>query len=84
MVRTYSVTFKSKSKMLTTQDAVEQVEQEIMEKTGVVSAVIRDNGQIVSIDANEEDFPLVMNHVVNVFKKIDERSEVSYQFGLNR
>lgn len=84
MIRTYSVKFKNKSKMLTTKEAVAEIEQEIVEETGAKSAVIKEDGQIVSIEADEDEFPLVMNKVVNVFKKIDDRSEVSYKFGMNR
>lgn len=84
MIRTYSVKFKNKSKMLTTKEAVAEIEQEIVEETGAKSAVIKEDGQIVSIEADEDEFPIVMNKVVNVFKKIDDRSEVSYKFGMNR
>ena len=31
----------------------------------------------------EEDFEEVMNRVVNVFRRIDDKSEVSYKFALN-
>ena len=33
---------------------------------------------------NEEDFEPVMDRVVNIFRRIDDKSEVSYKFGLNR
>ena len=49
MTRTYQVKYKSKSKMLTTPEKVEEV----------------------------------MNRVVNVFRRIDDKSEVSYKFALN-
>ena len=73
MVRTYSVKYKSKSKMLTDAEKVEAAK----------SVEIKDDGQIVSIEAEEDEFTEVMNTVVNVFRKIDDKSEVSYKFALN-
>lgn len=84
MIRTYSVKFKSKSKMPSTAEAIAELENTIVEESGAKSAVVKDNGQIVSIEADEDQFSVVMNKVVNVFKKIDDKSEVSYKFGLNR
>lgn len=84
MIRTYSVKFKSKSKMPSTDEAIAELENTIVEESGAKSAAVKDNGQIVSIEADEEQFSAVMNKVVNVFKKIDDRSEVSYKFSLNR
>ena len=76
MTRTYQVKYKSKSKMLTTPEAVEDTKKTILE--------IKDDGQIVSIEVEkEEDFEEVMNRVVNVFRRIDDKSEVSYKFALN-
>ena len=83
MIRTYSVKYKSKSKMLTDQAAVEHTEKEILEDTLVKSVKIENDGQVVSIEAEENDFTEVMNKVVNVFRKIDDKSEVSYKFALN-
>ena len=76
MVRTYSVKYKSKSKMLTDAEKVEAA-------TVAKSVEIKDDGQIVSIEAEEDEFTEVMNTVVNVFRKIDDKSEVSYKFALN-
>ena len=76
MTRTYQVKYKSKSKMLTTPEKVEDTKKTILE--------IKDDGQIVSIEVEkEEDFEEVMNRVVNVFRRIDDKSEVSYKFALN-
>ena len=83
MVRTYSVKYKSKSKMLTTPEAIEETKKIILEETAATAVDIKDDGQIVSIDAAEDDFTEVMNIVVNVFRKIDDKSEVSYKFALN-
>jgi hypothetical protein len=85
MTRTYAVKYKSKAKMLTTPEAVENTKQIILENPLVKSVDIRDDGQIVSVEvAKEEDFTDVLNNVVNVFRKIDDKSEVSYKFALNR
>jgi hypothetical protein len=84
MVRTYSVKYKSKSKMLTDEQKIEQTKKTILDETAAKSVEIKDDGQIVSIEADEDDFPEVMNTVVNVFRKIDDKSEVSYKFALNR
>ena len=84
MVRTYSVKYKSKSKMLTDEQRIEETKKTILDETAAKSVDIKDDGQIVSIEADEDDFPQVMNTVVNVFRKIDDKSEVSYKFALNR
>lgn len=84
MIRTYSVKYKSKSKMLTDEQKVEETKKIILDETTAKSVDIKDDGQIVSIEAEEDDFPEVMNTVVNVFRKIDDKSEVSYKFALNR
>jgi hypothetical protein len=83
MTRTYSVKYKSKSKMLTSQAAIDETTKTILEDPKVKSVKIEDQGQIVTIDAEEDDFCTVMNTIVNVFRKIDDKSEVSYQFQLN-
>lgn len=85
VTRTYSVKYKNKSKMLKDSDAISNTEKVILEDPLVKSVKITDEGQIFSIEVeNEDDFPEVMNKVVNVFRKIDDKSEVSYKFGLNR
>ena len=104
MTRTYQVKYKSKSKMLTTPEKVEDTKKTILEVPRVKSVEIKDDGQIVSIEVEkafkasgirigtpamttkgfkEEDFEEVMNRVVNVFRRIDDKSEVSYKFALN-
>lgn len=83
MTRTYQVKYKSKSKMLTTPEAVEDTKKTILEVPRVKSVEIKDDGQIVSIEVEKEDFEEVMNRVVNVFRRIDDKSEVSYKFALN-
>jgi hypothetical protein len=85
MTRTYAVKYKSKSKMLTTPEAVEDTKKIILENPLVKSVDIRDDGQIVSVEVEkEEDFTESLNYVVNVFRRIDDKSEVSYKFALNR
>ena len=79
------VKYKSKSKMLTTPEQVAQTEEDIKALELVKDAVIKEDGQVVSVEVeNEEDFEPVMDRVVNIFRRIDDKSEVSYKFGLNR
>ena len=85
MTRTYAVKYKSKSKMLTTPEQVAQTEEDIKALALVKDAVIKEDGQVVTVEVeNEEDFEPVMDRVVNIFRTIDDKSEVSYKFGLNR
>ena len=85
MIRTYAVKYKSKSKMLTTPELVAQTEEDIKALALVKDAVIKEDGQVVTVEVeNEEDFEKVMDRVVNIFRRIDDKSEVSYKFGLNR
>jgi phage-related protein len=83
MKRTYSVKFKSASKKLTTPEKVEATKKAILEEAKADAVEIADDGQIVTIEADESRFSEVMNGVVNVFRKIDDKSEVSYKFALN-
>lgn len=76
--------FKSKSKLLDTQEKIEDVKKSIFEHTNATDVVIKDEGQIVTIEADDEQFSEVMNGVVNVFRRIDDKSEVSYKFELNK
>lgn len=85
MKRTYSVKFKNKNKMLKDEEAAAQVKNTILDETSATGVEIAEEGQIVTIEAdNEEDYETIMNIVVNVFRKLDDKSEVSYKFGLNR
>ena len=85
MTRTYAVKYKSKSKMLTTPEQVAKTEEDIKALALVKDAVIKEDGQVVTVEVeNEEDVAPVMDRVVNIFRRIDDKSEVSYKFGLNR
>ena len=85
MKRTYSVKFKNKNKMLKDEESIAQVKNTIIEETSETGVEIAEEGQLVTIEANdEEDYQSIMNIVVNVFRKLDDKSEVSYKFGLNR
>ena len=85
MTRTYAVKYKSKSKMLTTPALVAQTEEDIKALELVKDAVIKEDGQVVTVEVeNEDDFGPVMDRVINIFRRIDDKSEVSYKFGLNR
>ena len=83
MKRTYSVKYKSASKKLTTPEKIEAAKQAIINEAKADSVEIMDDGQIVTIEAADK-FTEVMNVVVNVFRKIDDKSEVSYKFALNQ
>lgn len=83
MTKSYRVTYKSKSKMLKDAVSIEKAENEIKDIPNVKAVKITEEGQVVSIEADEENFSLIMNKVVNVFKRIDDKSEVAYSFGLN-
>ena len=85
MTRTYAVKYKSKSKMLTTPELVAQTEEDIKALELVKDAVIKEDGQVVTVEVENEDaFGPVMDRVINIFRRIDDKSEVSYKFGLNR
>ena len=85
MTRTYAVKYKSKSRMLTTPELVAQTEEDIKALELVKDAVIKEDGQVVTVEVeNEDDFESVMDRVINIFRRIDDKSEVSYKFGLNR
>ncbi len=85
MKRTYSVKFKNKNKMLKDEESVAQVKNTILDETLATGVDVEEQGQLVTIEANnEEDYQSIMNIVVNVFRKLDDKSEVSYKFGLNR
>lgn len=85
MTRTYAVKYKSKSKMLTTPELVAQTEEDIKALELVKDVVIKEDGQVVTVEVeNEKDFEPVMDRVINIFRRIDDKSEVSYKFGLNR
>ena len=84
MTRTYAVKYKSKSKMLTTAEQVAKTEEDIKAIDLVKDVVIKEDGQVVTVEVeNEEDFEPIMDGVVNIFRRIDDKSEVSYKFGLN-
>ena len=57
--------------------------QDICKLDYVNDAQLIEKGTIITVDAQEDYFPEVMNHIVNVFRKIDAQSEVKYDFGLN-
>lgn len=84
MIRTYSVKYKNKGRMLTTPETVADTEQIILDETGAASVRIEEDGQVVTIEADEDHISEVMNIVVNVFRKIDDKSEVTYKFALNK
>lgn len=77
---------KKKEEPMTEIEAKElenSVVEEICRLDYVKDAQLIEKGTIVTIDAEDEHFPEVMNHIVNVFRKIDAGSEVRYDFALN-
>ncbi len=63
--------------------ALESLREEIEGIKGVGKVEITDNGHVVGIEAAEEDYPDIMDEVVNLFRKFDDTSIVSYDFLLN-
>ena len=63
--------------------ALEQLRQEIAGIPGVEKAEVSDGGHIVGVEAAEDDYPAIMNMVVNLFRKFDDSSIVTYDFQLN-
>lgn len=63
--------------------ALEQLKQEIAGIPGVDKAEVIDGGHIVGIEAADDVFPDIMNTVVNLFRKFDDSSIVTYDFQLN-
>jgi hypothetical protein len=79
----YSTFFKNLKVILLIENLYQDIKKAILDETVAKSVEIKDDGQIVSIEAEEDEFTEVMNTVVNVFRKIDDKSEVSYKFALN-
>ena len=50
--------FKSKSKLLDTQDKVEDVKKSIFEHTKATDVVIKEEGQVVTIEADDEQIQI--------------------------
>ena len=76
MTRTYQVKYKSKSKMLTTPEKVEDTKKTILEVPRVKSVEIKDDGQIVSIEVEkEEDFEEVARIIAYRLKN-EETDEI--------
>ena len=85
MIRTYAVKYKSKSKMPTTPEKIAELEEQIGKIELVKSVAVKEDGQVVTVEVeNEDDFGPVMDRVINIFRRIDDKSEVSYKFGFNR
>lgn len=84
MKRTYAIKIKS-SKLLKTEEQIKEVEDRIKETASECKSVeLSDEGQIATVEVEKvEDFVAALNAVVNVFRKIDDKSEVSYKFALN-
>ena len=53
MTRTYAVKYKSKSKMLTTPEQVAKTEEDIKALALVKDAVIKEDGQVVTVEVEK-------------------------------
>lgn len=82
MERTYSVTFSSASKQMDS-DTEKKAEKLIIENSKAENVKIFNGGKVITVDAEVEYFPEIMNYVVNVFRRFDAKSEVSYEFNYN-
>jgi len=63
--------------------ALEKLKEELAAISGVEAAEVTDNGHVIGIEAAEEDYPAVMNQVVNLYRRFDDSSIVTYDFQLN-
>lgn len=63
--------------------ALEQLERELSDIEGVKKAEVSQEGHVVGIEADEEDFPAVMNKVINIYRRFDDSSNVTYDFQMN-
>lgn len=63
--------------------SLEQLESEISDIEGVSKAEVSQKGHVVGIEADDEDFPVIMNKVVNLFRRFDDSSNVTYDFQMN-
>ena len=63
--------------------ALEQLEKEISDIDGVKKAEVSQEGHVVGIEAEDEDFPAIMNKVVNLYRRFDDSSNVTYDFQMN-
>lgn len=83
MVKYYRVCYSAASKKMD-----EEKQQEILKLIealeNVKTATLNVSGQILGIDAEIEHFPAILNSVVNIFRRHDAKSEVTYEFELNK
>lgn len=63
--------------------AFDKLCEEINAIEGVKKAELSEGGHVVGIEAADEDYPQIMNKVVNLYRKLDDSSVVSYDFQLN-
>jgi len=63
--------------------ALVKLKEELEAISGVEAAEVTDNGHVIGIKAAEEDYPAVMNQVVNIYRRFDDSSIVTYDFQLN-
>ncbi len=70
------------AKSLINDENIEKINQELSEIEDVINAEFT-RESILKVEAEPEDFTGILNTAVNIFRRIDARSEVQYDFALN-
>lgn len=79
MTRYYNVKMAGS---LINEENIKKINQELSEIDKVIKAEFMKEG-VLSVEAEPEDFTGILNRAVNVFRRIDAKSEVQYDFTLN-
>ncbi|MBS4900526.1 MAG: hypothetical protein KHZ87_07210 [Clostridiales bacterium] len=82
MIKTYDVRYSSNSKKMTKEEE-ELAQKELSEIENVISVKVSQEGQIFSIEAEPDDFTAILDRAINIFRRHDAKSEVTYEFALN-
>ncbi len=64
------------------EENIKKINEELAQIDKVIKAEFTEQS-ILSVEANPEDFTDILNRAVNVFRRIDAKSEVEYDFALN-
>ena len=79
MTRFYNVKM---AKSLINDENIVKINQELCDIENVIKAEFTKES-ILKVEAEPENFTGILNTAVNVFRRIDARSEVQYDFALN-
>ena len=79
MIKYYNVKMAGS---LINDENIEKINQELCEIENVISAEFTKES-ILKVEAKPDDFTGILNTAVNVFRRIDAKSEVQYDFALN-